>query len=119
MNYCDAAVPYTRITEHKHFAPGESHERTVFTHEFSRPATADDIPYYPVRLAGDDPLLEAYVRRARQETGVTFVGRLATYRYLDMDVCIGEAMRCARLFLERHPRGSGMPAFVKDPLLDA
>ena len=119
MNYCDPSVPYTRITEHKHFSPGESHDHTVFSHEFSRSAAADDIPYYPVRLAGDDPLLEAYVQRARQEKGVTFVGRLATYRYLDMDVCIGEALRCARLFLDRHTHGSGMPAFVKDPLLHA
>lgn len=118
MNYCDASVPHTRITEHKHFAPWESHEHTLFSQEFSRPAVADDIPYYPVRLAGDEPLLAAYVRRAREAKGVTFVGRLATYRYLDMDVCVGEALRCARLFLEHHSHGGGMPAFVQDPLLD-
>ena len=119
MNYCDQSVPYTRITEHKHFSPWESHEQTIVSREFSRPASAGDVPYYPVRLAGDDPLLEAYVRRAREEKGVTFVGRLATYRYLDMDVCIGEALRCARLFLESRQQGAGMPAFVKDPLLHA
>ena len=119
MNYCDQSVPYTRITEHKHFSPWESHEQTIVSREFSRPASAGDVPYYPVRLAGDDPLLESYVRRAREEKGVTFVGRLATYRYLDMDVCIGEALRCARLFLESRQQGAGMPAFVKDPLLHA
>ena len=119
MNYCDQAVPYTRITEHKHFSPWEDHEKTIISHEFSRTASADDVPYYPVRLAGADPLLEAYVDRARQQTGVTFVGRLATYRYLDMDVCIGEALRCAKLFLDCHAEGRGMPAFAKDPLLHA
>lgn len=74
MNYCDQEVPYTRITEHKHFAPWEHHDQTIFSQEFSRSASEGDVPYYPVRLAGEDPLL------------VEYVGRLATYRYLDMDV---------------------------------
>lgn len=116
MNYCDQAIPYTRITEHKHFAPWESHARTLYSREFSRAASAGDVPYYPVRLAGADPLLIAYVERARREKGVTFVGRLATYRYLDMDVCIGEALRCAREFLDSQAQGVDAPIFVTDPL---
>ena len=43
MNYCDPDVPYTRITEHKHFAPWESHERTVTYTEYSRGAEPGDI----------------------------------------------------------------------------
>jgi UDP-galactopyranose mutase len=116
MNYCDQAVPHTRITEHKHFAPWESHGSTVISEEFSRAASPGDIPYYPVRLAGADPLLVAYVERARLEKKVTFVGRLATYRYLDMDVCIGEALRCAREFLDSQARGVDAPIFSTDPL---
>jgi UDP-galactopyranose mutase len=50
MNYCDAEVPYTRITEHKHFSPWESHEGTVCYLEYSRACGEDDIPYYPVHV---------------------------------------------------------------------
>ncbi len=52
MNYCDEDVPYTRISEHKHFAPWEQEKfsRTVCFREFSRLAGPDDAPYYPIRL---------------------------------------------------------------------
>jgi UDP-galactopyranose mutase len=59
----------------------------------------EDIPYYPIRLVDEKNMLEQYVNLANQETKVTFVGRLATYRYLDMDVTIREAMDVARAFL--------------------
>ncbi len=99
MNYTDAAVPYTRITEHKHFAPWESHEASVCYREFSRHCGADDIPYYPVHLTEGDVLLQRYQARARQERRVTFVGRLGTYRYMDMDVTIRAALDVARAAL--------------------
>ena len=51
-----------------------------------------DIPYYPIRLVKDQALLQQYVEKANKETQVTFVGRLGTYRYLDMDVTIKEAL---------------------------
>ena len=53
MNYGDAEVPFTRITEHKHFAPWESHEGSVCYREFSRLAEPEDIPYYPIRLVAE------------------------------------------------------------------
>ena len=99
MNYTDAAVPYTRITEHKHFAPWETHEASVCYREFSRHCGADDIPYYPVHLTEGDVLLQRYQARARQERRVTFVGRLGTYRYMDMDVTIRAALDVARAAL--------------------
>jgi len=95
MNYGDQAVPYTRITEHKHFAPHEDHEQTVCFREFSREHGPDDIPYYPVRLVDDKGLLDQYEARAAATDDVTFVGRLGTYRYLDMDVTIAEALAAA------------------------
>ena len=55
-------------------------------------------------------------RGTRREAGVTFVGRLGTYRYLDMDVTIREALDTARAYLARLEDGSPMPAFVADPL---
>src|SRR4029079_2393190 len=95
MNYCDPAVPYTRITEHKHFAPWETHDRTVTYTEYSRAAEPGDIPYYPVRLVREKAQLLEYVGLARAVPDVTFVGRLGTYRYLDMDVTIKEALDAA------------------------
>ncbi|MBX9466569.1 MAG: UDP-galactopyranose mutase [Rhizobium sp.] len=116
MNYGDAAVPYTRITEHKHFSPWESHEGSVCYREFSRACGEDDIPYYPIRLVEEKAQLADYVARANEETSVTFVGRLATYRYLDMDVTIREALDTARLFLAKTKDEAAMPAFVHSPL---
>jgi len=95
MNYGDEEVPHTRITEHKHFAPAETHEQTVCFREFSREHQPEDIPYYPVRLVDDKDRLDQYEARAAATSGVTFVGRLGTYRYLDMDVTIAEALAVA------------------------
>jgi UDP-galactopyranose mutase len=116
MNYCDREVPYTRISEHRHFAPWERHTRTVCFKEFSRDCESGDIPYYPIRLLREKAQLARYVEMARRETGVTFVGRLGTYRYLDMDVTIREALETADLFLAARRLGVPMPAFVSDPL---
>lgn len=115
MNYGALEVPYTRITEHKHFSPWESHEGSVLYREFSRAAEPEDIPYYPIRQVREKALLADYVTRAEAETGVTFVGRLGTYRYLDMDVTIREALDTAAAFLNRDA-GAPMPAFVVAPL---
>lgn len=115
MNYGDFDVPYTRITEHKHFSPWEEHAGSVCYREFSRECRPDDIPYYPVRLTREKAQLAAYVSRAEEEEGVTFVGRLGTYRYLDMDVTIREALDTARLYLAS-AKDAKMPVFVNAPL---
>ncbi|KGB83300.1 UDP-galactopyranose mutase [Rhodovulum sp. NI22] len=116
MNYGEEEVPFTRITEHKHFAPWESHEGSICYREFSRAAEPDDIPYYPIRQVKEKELLGRYVERAAQTDGVTFVGRLGTYRYLDMDVTIREALDTARAFLDARKAGTKMPAFAVQPL---
>ena len=116
INYCDDAQPYTRITEHKHFSPWEKHEKTICYKEYSRQCDEKDIPYYPIRLARDKQQLELYVNLAKKEPNVTFVGRLGTYRYLDMDVTINEALITADKFLDSARDKSQMPAFVIDPL---
>jgi UDP-galactopyranose mutase len=117
MNYCDEDVPYTRITEHKFFAPWEkdSFPSTICYREFSRECGPADIPYYPVRLAGEEAMLSKYVGRARKESGVSFVGRLGSYRYLDMDACIAEALSAADLMLQRIKEGAEIPAFFIEP----
>ena len=96
MNYCDDAEPFTRITEHKHFSPWEEHPLTVCYREFSRSCGIGDTPYYPVHLLQGDEMLKTYTERAKAEPKVTFVGRLGTYRYMDMDVTIRTAMDLVR-----------------------
>jgi len=116
MNYGDVEVPWTRIAEHGHFAPWERHDRSVAFREYSRACGPGDIPYYPIRLVAEKALLVRYVERARAEAGVSFVGRLGTYRYLDMDVTIREALDAARAFLRHRAAGTAMPAFTVAPL---
>ena len=116
INYCDEDVPWTRIAEHKHFTPWEQHDVTVVYREHSRQCEADDTPYYPIRLLDDKAQLAKYVGMARDEEHVTFVGRLGTYRYLDMHVTIAEALDVAERFLAVRSSGQAMPAFCVDPL---
>jgi len=114
VNYCDLAVPWTRITEFKHFTPWEQHPRTVFARETSRDCGPDDTPYYPLRLAGDEPLITRYLAAARESHGLSFVGRLATYRYIDMDVAIAEALAAAKRIAESIKAGISPPAIFID-----
>ncbi len=116
VNYCDVEVPYTRITEHKHFAPWETHARTVVYREFSRLCGETDTPYYPIRLVKEKEQLMQYVQRARSAKGVTFIGRLATYRYLDMDVTIHEALSASKVMLDCLTTKKSLPSFSVDPM---
>jgi UDP-galactopyranose mutase len=118
INYCDEATPFTRITEHKHFAPWEKDqfEGTILYREFSRFCGPDDIPYYPIRQTDEEAMLKTYVDQAMAARGVTFVGRLGSYRYLDMDVTIGEALAAADAMLERIAKGADIPVFFAPPL---
>ena len=100
INYCDNSESFTRITEHKHFAPWEKHNKSICYTEYSRNCNAEDVPYYPIRLVDDRALLERYVDIAMKSSGVTFVGRLGTYRYLDMDVTIKEALETADALIQ-------------------
>ncbi|MDB5203131.1 MAG: glf [Ferruginibacter sp.] len=111
MNYCDADVPHTRITEHKHFTNWEQHEQTILFKEFSKETTEEDIPYYPKRLQHDKELLLKYRADAEQLDKTSFLGRLATYRYMDMHHVIGEALNYATDFINSGKTGSRPPVF--------
>lgn len=113
MNFGDLQVPYTRVTEHMHFAPWETHDTSVCFREYARACGADDTPYYPIRLVEEKRQLSRYVAEATQLSSITFVGRLGTYRYLDMDVTIREALDAARRFLSS---GDALPAFITPPI---
>ena len=111
MNYCDESVPYTRITEHKHFTPWEQHDKTVWFREYSKETGEEDIPYYPKRLEADKELLLKYRADAEQLKGVSFLGRLATYRYMDMHNVIGEALDFSQYFVSSIESGKAPPVF--------
>ncbi|GEC61873.1 UDP-galactopyranose mutase [Gluconobacter oxydans] len=117
INYCDQEVPFTRISEHKHFAPWEadSLQKTVAFREYSRLAEPKDVPYYPIRLANEKTMLESYITRARNTAGVSFLGRLGTYRYLDMDVTISEALKACDQIDQLLAANAPLPAFFVDP----
>lgn len=112
MNYCSLDVPYTRITEHKYFSPWETHEGSVCYKEYSRECGEKDIPYYPIRQMGEMALLDKYLSLAENEKNMTFVGRLGTYRYLDMDVTIAEALNTADKYLSSLSSNESMPVFT-------
>ena len=99
MNFCDIDVPFTRITDHKYFMPWEKNDYSLQVKETSRLATRTDTPYYPIRLAAEKDVLSKYIARARCEKNVTFLGRLGTYRYLDMDVTVAEALSLSKEFI--------------------
>ncbi|WP_420587526.1 UDP-galactopyranose mutase [Ruegeria sp.] len=111
MNYGEEQVPYTRITEHKHFSPWETHQGSVCYREYSRAAEPGDIPYYPIRQVKEKALLGKYVALAETAENVTFVGRLGTYRYLDMDVTIRESLNTAGAVLKAISDGDSLKPF--------
>ncbi len=112
INYTEQDVPYTRITEHKYFSPWETHEKSVCHKEFSRSCGEDDNPYYPIHQVGEMQLLDKYLDVASLKKNITFIGRLGTYRYLDMDVTIAEALKTAETFLMHTANNADMPVFT-------
>lgn len=116
LNYPETDVPWTRIHEHKHFAPWEKFDRTVAFREFSKETGPGDIPYYPKRLAADKQLLSEYRSLAEREAAtrrpsVSFLGRLATYRYMDMEAVIGEALTFMGTVVASLQDGHVVPTF--------
>ena len=79
---------YTRITEFKHLT-GQEHGKTTIVYEYPR---AEGDPYYPVPRPENAVLYKKYQALADQTSGVTFVGRLATYKYYNMDQVVAQAL---------------------------
>lgn len=115
INYPEIHVPHTRIHEHKHFTPWETHEKSIVFTEYSKETGEGDIPFYPKRLSVDKFILSKYLDEARADEGVYVLGRLATYRYMDMDDVIGEALDLSRRYLSwRANPNSERPKFGND-----
>jgi UDP-galactopyranose mutase len=102
VNYPDEATPYTRISEYKHLT-GQAVGKTTITYEYPR---ADGDPYYPVPRPENQALYKRYEALALETPNVHFVGRLATYRYYNMDQVVGQALATFRRIAEREGRAT-------------
>ena len=97
VNYTDRETPYTRIIEHKHFEFG-TQPKTVITREYPADWQEGMEPYYPVNDEQNQKLYEQYAKLAVEEKNVVFGGRLAEYKYYDMDKVIESALKRAKEF---------------------
>lgn len=88
VNYPDEDVPYTRISEYKHIT-GQQHAKTSITYEYP---SAEGDPYYPIPRPENAALYKRYQRLADATPGVTFLGRLGTYKYYNMDQVVAQAL---------------------------
>lgn len=101
INYTDRDIPWTRITEHKWFnfgrdENGNSIPETVISREYSHEWKPGDDPFYPVNNAKNEKLYNNYKKMAAAEKNIIFGGRLAEYRYYDMDQVIEAALKKAK-----------------------
>lgn len=94
MNFNEREIPYTRIIEHKHFEFGKQ-EKTVITREYPQDWNRNLEPYYPVNDEKNNALYAEYQKLAEKEKNIFFGGRLAQYKYYDMDKCIASALAFA------------------------
>lgn len=95
VNYTEKEVPYTRIIEHKHFEYGTQKD-TVITKEYPVEWKDGMEPYYPINDSKNQARYEQYKKSAERETNVIFGGRLAEYKYYDMDKVIESALKAVK-----------------------
>jgi UDP-galactopyranose mutase len=101
VNYPNPETPYTRISEYKHLT-GQKHAKTSITYEYP---SAEGDPYYPIPRAENQALYKRYEALALARPDVSFVGRLATYKYYNMDQVCGQALATYRRLVEREQEG--------------
>lgn len=111
VNYPGEDVPFTRITEYKHLT-GQQHPCTTITYE--HPCAEGD-PFYPIPKPENQALYKKYEALARQEQDVHFVGRLATYRYYNMDQVVGQALALFRRIRDRQNAVAERPVIASLP----
>lgn len=94
VNYTDTETPFTRIVEHKHFERG-GQAHTIITREYPAEWKPGAEPYYPVNDAKNTELAEKYREKSKTLRNVYFCGRLAEYKYMDMDKAAASALELA------------------------
>lgn len=100
VNFTEAEVPFTRIIEHKHFEFG-TQAKTVISKEYSEEWHLGMEPYYPVNNEENQQLFTRYQALASNQESVIFGGRLADYRYYNMDQVIANALECVQMEKEK------------------
>jgi len=108
VNYPSEDVPFTRISEYKYLTGQEAPVTTV-TYEYP---SAEGDPYYPIPRPENQELFKKYEALADETEGVTFVGRLATYRYYNMDQIVGQALATFRRMDEKSEKTGSEPTAV-------
>lgn len=96
INFTEAEIPYTRIIEHKHFEPeckAYKQPVTVISREYSTEWTEGMEPFYPVNDEKNGKIYQKYKELADKEENIIFGGRLAEYKYYDMDDVIEKALK--------------------------
>jgi UDP-galactopyranose mutase len=101
VNFPDLDVPYTRIVEIKH-ATGQQIDATTIVKEFPEEWTPEKEPFYPVPTSSSAEIYERYKALAQQQENVSFIGRLGTYRYYNMDQVTGMALAEADRLIKRY-----------------
>jgi UDP-galactopyranose mutase len=91
VNYTEKDIPFTRIIEHKHFEYGKQ-PKTVITKEFPLLWEKKMEPYYPINTEENNIIYEKYKKLSLKKNNIFFAGRLGTYKYLNMDQIIDEAI---------------------------
>tara|TARA_B100000963_G_scaffold361865_1_gene400407 strand:- start:4346 stop:5509 length:1164 start_codon:yes stop_codon:yes gene_type:complete len=118
INYPSLEQEFTRIIEHKHFSPWENHKKTFISREYSKETADGDIPYYPKRIKDDINTLKEYINQIDMlNLNITFLGRLGTYRYLDMHQVIDESLKFSKRFLKLTYLNENIPKFSVDRLI--
>ncbi len=105
VNYTDRETPWTRIIEHKWFEFGKDDDgneipKTIISKEYSSEWKFGDEPYYPVNDEQNTKLYQEYKKKADEEEKVLFGGRLAEYKYYDMDMVIDSALRLCKEIID-------------------
>jgi UDP-galactopyranose mutase len=104
---------YTRVTEFKHLT-GQRHPQTSVVFEYPR---AEGDPYYPIPRPANQERYKAYEQLARTTPDVYFVGRLATYRYYNMDQVVAQALTLAKKLLPSNGLLPSEGAEINEPLV--
>ncbi len=108
VNYPNEDVPFTRISEYKYLT-GQDAPVTTITYEYP---SAEGDPYYPIPRPENQELFKKYEALADETENVTFVGRLATYRYYNMDQIVGQALATFRRMDEKRQKERPQPIAV-------
>lgn len=100
VNYPGKEVPFTRIVEIKH-ATGQKIGTSTIVREFPDDWDSSKEPYYPIPTPESAAAYQKYAALAEAETNTTFIGRLATYRYYNMDQVTGMALAASEKLIKR------------------